>query len=115
MSFSTLTALGTLSIPPPSSNADVERCIADLQKKKDWFVANQKRVTAEKIAKADAEIAKLEAVENGANGHSAEVPNGNGENPAEPTHTPAATDAVSTTVPSEEVDQKLEEVKEEEA
>lgn len=42
VSFSTLTALGTLSIPPPSSHAEVERCIGDLQKKKDWFMANQK-------------------------------------------------------------------------
>ena len=42
VSFSTLTALGALSIPPPSSNADVARCIADLQTKKDWFTANQK-------------------------------------------------------------------------
>ncbi|CAE6455455.1 unnamed protein product [Rhizoctonia solani] len=109
VSFSTLTALGTLSIPPPSSNADVERCIADLQKKRDWYLANQKRVTAEKIAKADAEIAKLEA-QAGTNG---EVPNGNGEHPPEPTHTPAAGGELSAEVPSEAVDEKLEEVKEE--
>ncbi|CUA70194.1 putative protein C458,02c [Schizosaccharomyces pombe 972h-] [Rhizoctonia solani] len=109
VSFSTLTALGTLSIPPPSSNADVERCIADLQKKRDWYLANQKRVTAEKIAKADAEIAKLEA-QAGTNG---EVPNGNGEHPPEPTHTPAAGDALSAEVPPEAVDEKLEDVKEE--
>ncbi|CAE7229228.1 unnamed protein product [Rhizoctonia solani] len=109
VSFSTLTALGTLSIPPPSSNADVERCIADLQKKRDWYLANQKHVTAEKIAKADAEIAKLEA-QAGTNG---EVPNGNGEHPPEPTHTPAVGDVVSAEVPSEAVDEKLEEVKEE--
>ncbi|CAE6439459.1 unnamed protein product [Rhizoctonia solani] len=109
VSFSTLTALGALSIPPPSSNADVERCIADLQKKRDWYLANQKSVTAEKIAKADAEIAKLEA-QAGTNG---EVPNGNGEHPPEPTHTPAVGDVVSEEVPSEAVDEKLEEVKEE--
>ncbi|QRV87639.1 hypothetical protein RhiJN_15657 [Ceratobasidium sp. AG-Ba] len=115
VSFSTLTALGTLSIPPPSSQADVERCIADLQKKKDWFVANQKRVTAEKIAKADQEIRKLEALagnDDGANGTPAEVPNGNGENPPEPSPTPAVANDVSTEVPSEEVEEKLEEVKE---
>ncbi|QRV72770.1 hypothetical protein RhiJN_00784 [Ceratobasidium sp. AG-Ba] len=115
VSFSTLTALGTLSIPPPSSQADVERCIADLQKKKDWFVANQKRVTAEKIAKADQEIKKLEALagnDDGANGTPAEVPNGNGENPPEPSPTPAVANDVSTEVPSEQVEEKLEEVKE---
>ncbi|CAE6523154.1 unnamed protein product [Rhizoctonia solani] len=108
VSFSTLTALGTLSIPPPSSNADVERCISDLQKKRDWYLANQKSVTAEKIAKADAEIAKLEA-QAGTNG---EVPNGNGEHPPEPTHTPAAGGELSEEVPTEAVDEKLEEVKE---
>ncbi|KAH7343805.1 hypothetical protein B0J17DRAFT_713960 [Rhizoctonia solani] len=109
VSFSTLTALGTLSIPPPSSNADVERCIADLQKKRDWYLANQKSVTAEKVAKADAEIAKLEA-QAGTNG---EVPNGNGEHPPEPTHTPAVGGEFSAEVPSEAVDEKLAEVKEE--
>jgi hypothetical protein len=127
VSFSTLTALGTLSIPPPSSQAEVERCIADLQKKRDWYLANQKvcssrytymhmitnyvrhvqRVTAEKVAKADAEIAKLEA--QAGNG---QVPNGNGEHPPEPTHTPAAGDALSAEVSTEAVDEKLEEVKE---
>ncbi|ELU45824.1 patatin-like phospholipase domain-containing protein [Rhizoctonia solani AG-1 IA] len=107
VSFSTLTALGTLSIPPPSSQADVERCIADLQKKRDWYLANQKRVTAEKIAKADAEIAKLEA--QAGNG---QVPNGNGEQPPEPTHAPAVGGAASAKVPSEVVDEKLEQVKE---
>ncbi|CAE6530877.1 unnamed protein product [Rhizoctonia solani] len=109
VTFSTLTALGALSIPPPTSSAEVERCIADLQKKRDWYLANQKRVTSEKIAKADAEIAKLEA-QAGTNG---EVPNGNGEHPPEPTHTPAVGDVVSAEVPSEAVDEKLEEVKEE--
>ncbi|KAG9104473.1 hypothetical protein FRC06_002129 [Ceratobasidium sp. 370] len=118
VSFSTLTALGTLSIPPPSSNADVERCIADLQKKRDWYIANQKRVTAEKIAKADEEIKRLEALAgNDTNGYgvSAEVPNGNGEDPAEPESTPVVVEDVSTEVPSEQVDEKLEEIKETEA
>ncbi|KAG8747548.1 hypothetical protein FRC10_000684 [Ceratobasidium sp. 414] len=115
VSFSTLTALGTLSIPPPSSNADVERCIADLQKKKDWYTANQKRVTAEKIAKADEEIRRLEALAgNGTNwdGASAEVPNGNGENLPEPEPTLTVAEDVSTDVPPEQVDEKLEEAKE---
>lgn len=55
----TLSALLTLSIPPPASAADVPRVIEDLQTKKAWFEANQDRVTAENIAKAKARIEKL--------------------------------------------------------
>lgn len=81
------------------------------------------RVTAEKIAKADAEIKRLEALAdndtyaNGASAEAIEVPNGNGEDPAEPAPTPAVTKDVdvSTTVSSDAVDEKLEEVKEEAA
>ncbi|KAB5595596.1 Patatin-like phospholipase domain containing protein [Ceratobasidium theobromae] len=106
VSFSTLTALGALSIPPPSSNADVERCIADLQKKRDWYLANQKRVTAEKIAKADAEIAKLEAQAGDANGHAGDLEsNGNDETAA----------AEPTGAASEEVDEQPQEETPEEA
>ncbi|KAF8195884.1 hypothetical protein K438DRAFT_1906491 [Mycena galopus ATCC 62051] len=57
----TLSALLTLSIPPPASNADVPRVIEDLKTKKEWFEANQIRVTAENIAKAEAEIKALNA------------------------------------------------------
>ncbi|KAJ7591017.1 hypothetical protein C8J56DRAFT_1024726 [Mycena floridula] len=57
--FSTLSALLALSIPPPVSQADVPRVVADLTKKKDWFVANQARVSAENLAKAEAEVRKL--------------------------------------------------------
>jgi hypothetical protein len=57
--FSTLSALLTLSIPPPSSSADVPRVIEDLKTKKAWYEANQSRVTAENIAKAEAEIKRL--------------------------------------------------------
>lgn len=77
------------------------------------------RVTAEKIAKADAEIKRLEALAdndthaNGGYTEDAQVPNGNGENPAEPVPTPAVAKDVSTTVSSDAVDEKLEEVKEE--
>jgi hypothetical protein len=57
--FGTLSALLSLSIPPPSSQADVSRVVEDLKTKKAWFEANQARVTAEAIAKAEAEIQRL--------------------------------------------------------
>jgi hypothetical protein len=57
--FATLSALFSLSIPPPSSQADVPRVVEDLKTKKAWFEANQARVTAEAIAKAEAEIQRL--------------------------------------------------------
>ena len=59
--LATLSALLSLSIPPPSSNADINRTIEDLKTKKAWFEANQARVTAENIAKADAEIKRIES------------------------------------------------------
>ncbi|KAJ6539353.1 hypothetical protein B0H19DRAFT_355895 [Mycena capillaripes] len=59
--LATLSALLTLSIPPPASNIDVPRVIEDLKTKKEWFEANQARVTAENIAKAQAEIKALNA------------------------------------------------------
>ena len=55
----TLAALLSLSIPPPASNLDVPRLIGDLNTKKIWFEANQARVTAENIAKAEADILRL--------------------------------------------------------
>ncbi|TEB35842.1 hypothetical protein FA13DRAFT_1728699 [Coprinellus micaceus] len=57
----TLSALLSLSIPPPTNSADVPRVIEDLKTKKAWFEANQDRVTAENIAKAKARIEKLSA------------------------------------------------------
>jgi len=59
VSFATLSALFSLSIPPPSSQADVPRVVEDLKTKKAWFEANQAHVTAEAIAKAEAEIQRL--------------------------------------------------------
>ncbi|KAH8999278.1 hypothetical protein EDB92DRAFT_2006750 [Lactarius akahatsu] len=59
VSFATLSALLSLSIPPPSSQADVPRVVEDLKTKKAWFEANQARVTSEAIAKAEAEIERL--------------------------------------------------------
>ncbi|KAF9451733.1 nuclear segregation protein Bfr1 [Macrolepiota fuliginosa MF-IS2] len=54
-----LSALLALSIPVPESQADVPRVIEDLNTKKAWYEANQARVTAENIAKAETEIARL--------------------------------------------------------
>jgi hypothetical protein len=55
----TLTALLSLSIPPPASSADVPRVVEDLKTKKAWFEANQARATAENVSKADAEIRRI--------------------------------------------------------
>jgi len=55
----TLAALLSLSIPPPASNLDLPRLIEDLNTKKAWFEANQARVTAENITKAEADIQRL--------------------------------------------------------
>lgn len=57
--FSNLSALLELSIPAPNSQADVPRVIEDLKTKKAWYEANQARVTAENLAKAEAEITRL--------------------------------------------------------
>jgi len=57
--FATLSALLSMSIPPPSSQADVPRVVEDLKTKKAWFEANQARVTAEAVAKAEADIQRL--------------------------------------------------------
>ncbi|KAF8309590.1 hypothetical protein DL93DRAFT_2117769 [Clavulina sp. PMI_390] len=102
--YSTLSALLQLSIPPPTSTSDIPRAIEDLKTKKAWFEANQARVTKENIAKADAEIKRLEAA-------SAKM---SGEDPAEPVPTPAAANgAKSEPVAAEPVESKLEEVQEE--
>ena len=120
----TLSALLSLSIPPPASAADVPRVIEDLKKKKAWFEANQARVTAENISRAEAEVQRLNNIgkpdgaattTNGASALDVSGPNGGGERPAEPAPTPKTSDILSTSPPSEEVAEKLEEVKEEEA
>ncbi|KAI5124970.1 hypothetical protein M0805_007396 [Coniferiporia weirii] len=99
----TLSALLALSIPPPASPADVPRTIEDLKTKKAWFEANQARVTADNIAKAEASIQKL------MNGAKADVPpNGDGERPLEPVSTPAVPGELAQGVPSSEVDLQLE-------
>ena len=108
--FATLSALLSLSIPPPASSADVPRVIEDLNTKKAWFEANQARVTAENIAKAKAEIERLSKADPVSE---VKPPNGSGENPAEPAPTPTiGPDSVA--VPSEAVVDKLEAVEEDE-
>ncbi|KAF8529016.1 hypothetical protein BU17DRAFT_37943 [Hysterangium stoloniferum] len=86
--FATLTALLELSIPPPASNAELPRAIEDLKTKKAWFEANQDKVTAANVAKAEAQVKRL-----GARG---ELPNGNGEHLAEPPSGAAAEETLET-------------------
>ncbi|KAJ7095391.1 hypothetical protein B0H15DRAFT_881437 [Mycena belliarum] len=92
----TLSALLSLSIPPPASNVDVPRVIQDLKTKKEWFEANQARVTAENIAKAQAEIKSLNAA---AKESKLEEVNGGEASPSQAADSPA---------PSEQVTDKLE-------
>ncbi|KAH9943411.1 uncharacterized protein BXZ73DRAFT_97452 [Epithele typhae] len=107
-----LTALLSLSIPPPTSTTDVPRVIEDLKTKKAWFEANQTRQTAENKAKAEAEIRKLL----GSKAVDADVPPSDGaEHPPEPAPTPAAADAPAVAVPAESVAENLEAVAEQEA
>ena len=80
----TLSALLSLSIPPPSATADVPRVVDNLKTKKAWFEANQSRVTAENIAKAETDVQKL------TNGPSTDLILN--KHPAEPAPTPQASD-----------------------
>lgn len=59
LQFGTITALSKFAIPLPTAAADIPRVIEDLKTKKAWYVANQARVTAENIAKAEAQIQRL--------------------------------------------------------
>ncbi|KAI0832449.1 hypothetical protein BC628DRAFT_1309368 [Trametes gibbosa] len=113
----TLSALLSLSIPPPTSTADVPRVIEDLKTKKAWFEANQSRVTAENKAKAEAEIRRLvgkpaDGVDSPPASGDIAPPNGGAEHPAEPAPTPAVSSLPSTAVPASPVDEKLESVQE---
>jgi hypothetical protein len=92
--FALLSALFSLSIPAPASTTDVPRVIEDLKTKKAWFEANQARVTAENLAKAEAEIARLTGKKPD-NDKTSTVTNGPQSKPlngsAEPTSDPAIT------------------------
>lgn len=57
--FGTITALSKLAIPLPTAASDIPRVIEDLKTKKAWYEANQARVTAENVAKAEAQIQRL--------------------------------------------------------
>lgn len=61
----TLTALLALSIPPPSSSADVPRVIENLGRKRQYFVANQQYQTEINKANVEKMIAKSHSKENG--------------------------------------------------
>ena len=61
LSFETITALSKLTIPLPTAAGDIPRVIEDLKTKKAWYEANQASVTAENIAKAEAQIQRLAA------------------------------------------------------
>ncbi|TFY83613.1 hypothetical protein EWM64_g407 [Hericium alpestre] len=116
--LSTLSALLSLSIPPPTSSADIPRVVEDLKKKKAWFEANQARVTAEQVAKAEADIqrltrGKIVPVERVPLEGDVSPPNGGGEYPPEPSSTPASQDPTVIVPPSQDVEHKLEDVKEE--
>lgn len=54
-----LTAILNLSIPPPSSQADVARCVSDLEHKKAWFEANQKQKTEQEIARVEQVVKRM--------------------------------------------------------
>ncbi|KAG2156068.1 hypothetical protein DEU56DRAFT_875831 [Suillus clintonianus] len=110
--YGQLSALLSLSIPPPTGQAEVPRVIEDLKTKKAWFEANQARQTAENVAKAEAEIRRLT---NGAkpNGKQSATPgevsppNGGGE-PPESIPVPSGDAAPRIDIP--EIVEKLEEV-----
>ncbi|EPQ29594.1 uncharacterized protein PFL1_02813 [Pseudozyma flocculosa PF-1] len=54
----TLSALLSLSIPPPANAADVGRVVENLKLKREYFVSNQQRVTRENIEKVERILAK---------------------------------------------------------
>lgn len=57
--YALLTAILNLSIPPPSSQADVARCVSDLEHKKAWFEANQKQKTEQEIVRVEAVVKRM--------------------------------------------------------
>lgn len=59
--FGMLSALLSLSIPPPANHADLPRVVENIQLKREYFVSNQARQTAENIRQADEKIAAQKA------------------------------------------------------
>lgn len=59
--FGMLSALLNLSIPPPTSHADLGRVVDNIKLKREYFVSNQPHQTQENIRKAEEKIAALKA------------------------------------------------------
>ena len=106
--FPTLTALLSLSIPPPSSKDEIPRVVEDLKTKKAWFEANQELATKDKIAKAELDIKRiLKNVGKDVNGDAAPA-NGDDEIPADSAPASVKGDTPDVVVPAEEVVEKTE-------
>ena len=89
----TLTALLSLSIPPPGSKDEIPRVVEDLKTKKAWFEANQELATKDKVAKAEVDIRRiLKSVGKDTNGDAVPA-DGDGEIPADPAPVPLWGDA----------------------
>lgn len=89
--FGTITALSKLAIPLPSAASDIPRVVEDLKTKKAWYEANQTRVTAENIARAEAQIQRLTSAakpESQVEGPQASVDSNGADTPLEFAHTP---------------------------
>lgn len=107
--YGQLSALLSLSIPPPTGQSEVPRVIEDLKTKKAWYEANQARQTAENIAKAEAEIKRLTKADGrrDAAPHDVSPPNGGDEHPPEST-------PIDADVPEVQVGDKVEDIDTEE-
>ncbi|KAF8559102.1 hypothetical protein OG21DRAFT_1403608 [Imleria badia] len=94
--FGTITALSKLAIPLPTTATDIPRVVEDLKTKKAWFEANQARVTAENVAKAEAQIQRLTSAakpDSLVEGLQVSVDsNGNADTPLESASTPVEND-----------------------
>lgn len=107
--YSLLTAILNLSIPPPANVSDVQRCVNDLEHKKAWFEANQKRKTEEEVARVEAVVKRMlkkgGAVNGEKNGHATdeEVAKGEVDGQKEPLHTAMPTAAEEAVEQGEQV------------
>ena len=109
--FSTLTALLSLSIPPPGSRDEIPRVVEDLKTKKAWFEANQELATKDKIAKAELDIKRiLKNVGKDTNGDVAPSEEDPGV-AADSSPASVKGDAPDTVIPAEEAVEGSEEVK----
>ncbi|PLW11078.1 hypothetical protein PCANC_22973 [Puccinia coronata f. sp. avenae] len=80
--LSTINALYALAVTVPMTREDAVKTIATLSEKKNWFTENQERVTKERIAETEEQIAaaqakfKVNSVEPSAESETAPVENG---------------------------------------